>query len=105
MASVRTDTNEILGVVGKDYGIVQNADALEFFNHILNGDVTGTEKAVIETAGILDEGARFYISARMGNDIMLPGDNSPIEDYIVLTNSHDGSGSVPYGRVASPCIR
>lgn len=94
MASVRTDTNEILGVVGKDYGIVQNADALEFFNHILNGDVTGNEKAVIETAGILDDGARFYISARMGNDIMLPGDNSPIEDYIVLTNSHDGSGSV-----------
>ncbi len=94
MATVRTDTNHILGVVGKGYGIVPNDKALEFFNHILNGDVSGNEKAVIETAGVLNEGARFYISARMGNDIMIPGDNSPIEDYILLTNSHDGSGSV-----------
>ena len=94
MATVRTDTNQILGVVGKGYGIVPNDKALEFFNHILNGDVSGNEKAVIETAGVLDEGARFYISARMGNDIMMPGDNSPIEDYILLFNSHDGSGSV-----------
>lgn len=94
MATVRTDTNKKLGVVGKGYGIVPNDKALEFFNHILNGDVSGNEKAVIETAGVLDDGARFYISARMGNDIMLPGDNSPIEDYILLFNSHDGSGSV-----------
>lgn len=94
MASVRTDNGKILGVVGSTYGIVQNDKALEFFNNILNGDVSGEEKPVIETAGILDEGARFYISAKMGNDIMLPGDNSPIEDYILLFNSHDGSGSV-----------
>ena len=94
MATVRTDTGKILGVVGKGYGIVPNDKALEFFNHILNGDVSGNERAVIETAGVLDDGARFYISARMGNDIMVPGDGSPIEDYIVLTNSHDGSGSV-----------
>ena len=94
MATVRTDTNRILGVVGSGYGIVPNDKALEFFNHILNGDVSGNEKAVIETAGVLDEGARFYISARMGEDMVVPGDNSPIEDYILLFNSHDGSGSV-----------
>lgn len=94
MATVRTDTGRILGVVGKDYGVVQNDKALEFFNYILNGEISGHEKAVIETAGILNDGERFYISARMGNDIMMPGDNSPIEDYIVLFNSHDGSGSV-----------
>ena len=94
MATVRTDTNQILGVVGSGYGVVQNDKALEFFNHILNGEITGKEKAVIETAGVLDDGARFYITAKMGNDIMMPGDNSPIEDYILLYNSHDGSGSV-----------
>ncbi|MBP5722482.1 MAG: DUF932 domain-containing protein [Bacteroidales bacterium] len=94
MATVRTDTNQLLGVVGSGYGVVQNDSALEFFNYILNGEISGAEKAVIETAGVLDDGARFYISARMGNDIMLPGDNSPIEDYILLYNSHDGSGSV-----------
>ena len=94
MATVRTDTNQILGVVGSGYGVVQNDKALEFFNHILNGEITGNEKAVIETAGVLDDGARFYITARMGDNIMLPGDNSPIEDYILLYNSHDGSGSV-----------
>src|ERR671912_180060 len=29
-ATVRTDTNEVLGVVGKDYEIVQNIDAFSF---------------------------------------------------------------------------
>lgn len=94
MATVRTDTNQRLGVVGSGYGVVQNGDALEFFNHILNGEISGDEKAVIETAGVLDDGARFYISARMGDDMIVSGDNSPIEDYILLFNSHDGSGSV-----------
>jgi phage/plasmid-like protein (TIGR03299 family) len=95
MATVREDSGKVLGVVGKDYGVVQNAASMEFFNHILNGDVSGNgEKAVISTAGILDGGGRFYITAKMNSDLHIHGDNSPIEDYLLLTNSHDGTGSV-----------
>ena len=57
MATMREDNGNILGVVGSTYGVVSNADSMAFFNHILNGDISSsTEKAVIETAGILDGG-------------------------------------------------
>lgn len=94
MTTVREDKGTILGVVGESYGVVQNTTSMNFFNHILNGDVSDTQKASIKTAGILDGGARFFITAKMDEDIHLEGDNSPINDYILLTNSHDGSGSV-----------
>lgn len=95
MATMREDNGTILGVVGKDYGVVSNSDSMAFFNHILNGDIsTSNEKVVIETAGILDGGGRFYITAKMDSNIRIDGDNSDINDYLLLTNSHDGSGSV-----------
>ena len=95
MATMREDNGNILGVVGSTYGVVSNADSMAFFNHILNGDISSsTEKAVIETAGILDGGGRFYITAKMNSNIRIDGDNSDIEDYLLLTNAHDGSGSV-----------
>src|SRR4051812_44664296 len=37
-ATIRTDTNQVLGVVGKDYEIVQNVDAFSFFDSIVGGD-------------------------------------------------------------------
>ncbi len=50
-ATVRTDTDEVLGVVGKDYQIVQNRDAFNFFDAIVGGD--GIQ---YETAGALGKG-------------------------------------------------
>ena len=95
MATVRNDGGNILGIVGSKYGVVPNSEAFAFFNHILNGEVSNQkEKAVIETAGVLEEGKRMYISARMGSNIRIEGDNSDINDYLLLTNSHDGSGAV-----------
>lgn len=94
MATVREDNGHILGVVGNQYGVIQNAKALEFINMMTSGELGGTEKPVIETAGILDGGARFYMTAKMPNNICIPGDKFGIDDYIVFTTSHDGSGSV-----------
>ena len=36
-ATVRSDTDQILGIVGKDYQIVQNKDAFSFFDAIVGG--------------------------------------------------------------------
>src|ERR1700733_2823712 len=36
-ATIRTDTEQVLGVVGKDYEIVQNVDAFNFFDAIVGG--------------------------------------------------------------------
>src|ERR1700744_2335552 len=37
-ATVRNDDNSVLGVVGKDYEVVQNADAFQFFDAIVDGE-------------------------------------------------------------------
>jgi hypothetical protein len=36
-ATVRTGNDQVLGVVGKDYEIVQNVDAFTFFDAIVGG--------------------------------------------------------------------
>lgn len=94
MATVRTDRDITLGVVGSKYGVVQNSKAFEFINLLASG-VQGSEKAVIETAGILGDGERMYVTAKLPSDIYLDDDgHDPINDYILFTNTHDGSGAV-----------
>ena len=51
-ATIRNDNNTVLGVVGKDYHIVQNREAFSFFDSI----VGGTDGIMYETAGALGNG-------------------------------------------------
>jgi phage/plasmid-like protein (TIGR03299 family) len=87
-ATVRTDTNTVLGVVGKDYEIVQNTDAFSFFDAIVGGD--GIQ---YETAGALGKGERIFITAKLPSYIKV-GRDDLIERYLFLTTSHDGYGSI-----------
>ncbi|RZJ84321.1 MAG: DUF945 domain-containing protein [Chryseobacterium sp.] len=88
-ANVRTDTNEVLGVVGKDYHIVQNIDAFSFFDSI----VGGKDGILYETAGALGKGEKIFITAKLPDYIRV-GKNDLIEQYLFLTTSHDGYGSI-----------
>ena len=87
-ATLRTDTVQPLGVVGKDYHIVQNRDAFSFFDA-----VAMQNQVVYETAGALGQGERIFITAKLPGYIRV-GQNDLIEKYLFLTNSHDGSGSI-----------
>jgi phage/plasmid-like protein (TIGR03299 family) len=87
-ATVRKDNNAVLGVVGKDYQIVQNRDAFSFFDSIVKGD-----GIFYETAGALGQGERIFITAKLPDYIRV-GNNDIIEKYLFLTTSHDGSGSI-----------
>ncbi len=87
-ATRRTDNNAILGVVGKDYQIVQNRDAFSFFDSIVGG-----EGIIYETAGALGNGERIFITAKLPDHIKV-GNGDMIEKYLFLTTSHDGSGSI-----------
>lgn len=94
MATVRTDRDITLGVVGSRYGVVQNSKAFEFIDLLASG-LEGHDRAVIETAGILGNGERMYVSAKLPSDIYLNDNGTdPINDYILFTNTHDGSGAV-----------
>lgn len=87
-ATVRTDNANVLGVVGKDYEVVQNKDAFTFFDAIVGGD--GIQ---YETAGALGNGERIFITAKLPDYIKV-GNNDLIEQYLFLTTSHDGGGSI-----------
>jgi len=87
-ATVRTDSNTVLGVVGKEYQVVQNRDAFSFFDSIVGGD--GIQ---YETAGALGKGERIFITAKLPNYIKV-GREDLMEQYLFLTTSHDGFGSI-----------
>lgn len=88
-ATLRTDTNEAFGVVGRDYQIVQNAEAFAFFDAIVGGD-----GIFYETAGALGRGERVFITAKLPDYIRVGNGDDVTEKYIFLTTSHDGSGSI-----------
>ena len=79
-----------LGIVGKGYGIVQNTKAFDFMDFIK--EVSGNEPN-IETFGALGNGERMFITATLGKDCFL-NPNDAIKNYVVFTNSHDGTGGV-----------
>lgn len=87
-ATVRTDNNSPLGVVGKDYEVVQNIDAFSFFDSIVGG-----EGIMYETAGALGNGERIFITAKLPSYIQV-ANNDLIEQYLFLSTSHDGMGSI-----------
>ena len=89
-ANIRTDNNTVLGVVGKDYHIVQNREAFNFFDAIVGGN----EGILYETAGALGNGERIFITAKLPDYIRVGNGDDVTEKYIFLTTSHDGSGSI-----------
>lgn len=90
MATVRTDNDTLLGVVGKDYGVVQNTKAFEFIDFIKE---VANEEPVIETAGAFGKGERIFVTTRLGADCFLSPKDA-VKNYVVFTNTHDGTGSV-----------
>lgn len=89
-ATIRTDNNAVLGVVGKEYHIVQNREAFSFFDSI----VGGTDGILYETARALGNGERIFITAKLPDYIRVGNGDDVTEKYIFLTTSHDGSGSI-----------
>lgn len=86
-ATYRTDYNIPLGVVKSKYTPVQNKEAFTFFD-----DAIGKNKAIWQTAGFFGNGERIFVSAKLPDNILVKGD--PVENYLVFTNSHDGSSGV-----------
>ena len=86
-ATYRTDKNIPLGIVANKYEVVQNIDSFNFFD-----DAIGSGKAIWQTAGQFGYGHKIFISAKLPITTKVKGD--PVENYLVFSNSHDGSSSV-----------
>ena len=78
--------NSVLGVVSDRYQIVQNAEAFEFTDHLIDAD-----EITYETAGSLRNGKQIWLLGKMPETKIL-GDN--VDPYICFTNTFDGSGAI-----------
>jgi phage/plasmid-like protein (TIGR03299 family) len=87
-ATVREDTADVLGVVSRKYAVVQNRDAFDFLDGLLQDGVLK-----YESAGALKGGRTVWALARMpGFDTIADGDDSA--RYVLFTTSHDGTGAI-----------
>lgn len=84
-ANTRDKDGKVLGIVGKKYTIVQNADAFDFTDSLID------EGMVYETAGSLLGGRKIWLLGKMPEQKIL---DDAVEPYVCFVNSHDGTGAV-----------
>lgn len=85
VSNTRSSDNSILGVVTEKYKIVQNAEAFAFTDNLIGPDCK------YETAGSLKNGKKIWLLANLPRTKILDDD---VDQYLVFTNSHDGTGAV-----------
>ena len=90
-ATYRTDKNLPLGLVKSKYEVVQNVDAFNFFDEAI-----GPNTCNWQDAGSLGWGHKIFITAKIAftTEVNIGGHKDPIENYLVFTNSHDGTSSL-----------
>lgn len=86
-ATVRVSDNHELGIVGDNYNVFQNNQAFEFFDNLVDSG-----EAKYTTAGSLFGGKRVFLTAQVGEDWLVAGEDAH-KTYLLITNSHDGSQS------------
>ncbi len=91
-ATCRKTDNAILGVVGPEYRLLQNKEAFAWFQPFLDKDI-----AIIDTAGSLKRGRRVWVLARIKDATLQVKKDDTIQNFILLSNSHDGSLAVRVG--------
>lgn len=83
-ATVREDNQQVLGIVGTQFEVLQNKDAFRFCDALV-----GEAAAMYHTAGALGDGEIIWILAKLPKTIRLKNQDD-IENYLLFSHRHDG---------------
>lgn len=86
--TVRQDTQQVLGAVGKNYRTFQNEDAFDFANELLGFGVE------FDAAGHYDDSKKVFLTAKLQNGITVPGTDDNLDLFLLFKTSHDGSSAI-----------
>ena len=87
--NVVTGDTEYLGIVGEDYGVVQNEQCAEILDRLVD-EVGG---AHFETAGSLRKGKSVFVTMKLP-DAMHIAEVDRLDLYLIGTTSHDGTAAL-----------
>jgi len=88
-AHVRTDNQQVLGVVGKDYQPLQNYQLAELADVLVHAS---DGKATVETAGSLRGGRRVFVLLNLPDKLRATSEDW-LEPYVLLCNGNGGTAS------------
>ncbi len=83
-ALTRTDNGSVLSIVGPGYVPLQNVEAFQWFQPMLeSGD------ASLHTAGSLSDGQKIWVLAQINKpDLDITGNGDVVRRFLLLSNSH-----------------
>lgn len=90
-ANVASNTGTVLGITSNRYKVVNNAEAFDWCDNLLENDITPVK---FESAGSLFDQKKVWILAKLA-DKMLLGDL--VQNYLFFTNSFDGKSALTVG--------
>jgi len=84
-ATINGHTQDVLGVVGDGYEVLQNQEAFDFFDILLK-----ESGGKFQTAGAIGKGEKVWMLAKLP-EVFYPIAGDGIEQFLLGTTSHDGT--------------
>jgi len=84
-ATINGHTQDVLGIVGEGYEVLQNREAFDFFDILLN-----ESGGKLQTAGAIGKGEKVWMLAKLP-EVFYPLAGDGVEQYLLGTTSHDGT--------------
>jgi len=84
-ATINGHTQDVLGVVGDGYEVLQNQEAFDFFDILLK-----ESGGKLQTAGAIGKGEKVWMLAKLP-EVFYPLVGDGVEQFLLGTTSHDGT--------------